>query len=119
MLDKLVLLSLSQNIVEDAVRSYTESLNLRDDLVDHDAGNVEWQKGLAQVVAQLGAAAQKQGQVDLAKQHYQRSLNILQSLPDSEGERSKTSEEIIKLQGQLDALTTPAMAPSPDSVASP
>jgi tetratricopeptide (TPR) repeat protein len=118
-LEKLGSLYLSQNKVEDAVRSYTESLKVRQELVDRESGNAEWQKGLAQVLAQLGEVAQKQGQIDLAKQHYQRSLEIRQALTNSDGKRSGTSEEILKLQGQLEALTVPAIAPPQDSVASP
>lgn len=118
-LEKLGNVSLSQNKVQDAVRSYTESLKVREELVNREPGNAEWQKGLALVLAQLGAAAQKQGQIDLAKQHYQRSLDIRQALTNSDGKKSGSNEEIIKLQGQLDALTTPAIAPPQDAVASP
>jgi tetratricopeptide (TPR) repeat protein len=118
-LEELGRVSLSQNKVQDAVRSYTESLKVREELVKREPGNVEWQKGLAQVLAQLGAAAQRQGQIDLAKQHYQRSLNIRQALTNSGGEKGGSNEEIIKLQGQLDALSVPAMAPPQESVASP
>ncbi len=117
--EKLGSVSLSQNKVQDAVRSYTESLKVREELVNREPGNAEWQKGLAQVLAQLGAVAQRQGQIDLAKQHYQRSLDIRQALTNSHGKKSGSNEEIIKLQGQLDALTTPAIAPPQDSVASP
>jgi tetratricopeptide (TPR) repeat protein len=118
-LEKLGNVSLSQNKVQDAVRSYTESLKVREELVNREPGNAEWQKGLALVLAQLGAAAQKQGQIDLAKQHYQRSLDIRQALTNSDGKKSGSNEEVIKLQGQLDALTTPAIAPPQDAVASP
>jgi tetratricopeptide (TPR) repeat protein len=110
---------LSQDKLQDAERSYTESLKVREELVNREPGNAEWQKGLAQVLARLGEVAQKQGQIDLAKQHYQRSLEIRRTLTDPDGKKSDTSEDIIKLQRQLDALTVPAISPPQDSVASP
>ena len=119
MLEKLGNLYLSQGNLEDAVLSYTESLKVREDLVNRDPGSAEWKKALAEVLAQLGEVAQKQGQIELAKQHHQRSLDIRQALARSDGKKSETSEDIIKLQGQPDALTRPKIAPSQDSVASP
>ena len=118
MLEKLGNLYLSQGNLEDAVLSYTESLKVREDLVNRDPDSAEWKKALAEVLAQLGEVAQKQGQIELAKQHRQRSLDIRQALARSDG-KSETSEDIIKLQGQPDALTRPKIAPSQDSVASP
>ena len=118
-LEKLGNLYLSQGNLEDAVLSYTESLKVREDLVNRDPGSAEWKKALAEVLAQLGEVAQKQGQIELAKQHHQRSLDIRQALARSDGKKSETSEDIIKLQGQPDALTRPKIAPSQDSVASP
>ena len=118
-LEKLGTLYLSQGNLQDAVLSYSESLKIRDDLVDRESGNAEWKKALAQILEQLGEVAQKQGQINLAKQHYQRSLDIRHALSAADGKRSETSADIIKLQGQLDALTPPAIAPPDDSVASP
>jgi eukaryotic-like serine/threonine-protein kinase len=117
--EKLANLCLAQDNVQDAVLSFKESLKVREELVNREPGSAEWQKALAQVLEQLGEAAQKQGQIDLAKKYYQRSLDICQALTASDGKKSDASEDIIKLQGQLDALSVPAIAPPQDSVASP
>ena len=118
-LEKLGNLALSQGNLQDALLSYTESLKVREDLVNREPGSGEWQKALAQTLEQLGQVAQQQGQIDLAKQQYQRSLDIRQALDGSDAERSGSSEKIIKLQGQLEALTVPAITPAQDSIATP
>jgi eukaryotic-like serine/threonine-protein kinase len=117
--EKLGNLYLAQDKVQDAVLSFTESLKVREELIKHEPGSAEWQKALAQILGQLGEAAQKQGQIDLAKKHYQRSLDIRQALTGSDGKKSATSDDIIKLQRQLDALSVPAIAPPQESVSSP
>jgi tetratricopeptide (TPR) repeat protein len=118
-LEKLGSVYLSQGKVEDAFSSYTESFKIRQDLVNRDSGSVEWRRALAQILEQLGRLAERRNQHAVAREHYQKSLEIYRGLANSNSNNPETSKNLTRVQGRLDALSVPAIAPSQDSLASP
>ena len=92
---------MAQGKVEEALRTYEESLAIRKSLAEKDPSNAVWKRGLCSSLEKTGNALMQLGKVDEAQKAYQEALQIRKTLAEQDASNISARNDLSTVLEKL------------------